>query len=173
MDFSKIKAFAFDIDGVMTDGSILCFNDGDLFRTYDAKDSFAVRMAVMNGYRLAVITGGVSDSIKMRFKTLGIPEEDIFLGCRDKMKYFNSFCERYSLKAEEVMYFGDDLPDLSVIKAAGIGVCPSDACAEAKAAADYIDPYPGGKGCIRHCFEEVMRSQGKWEFEVDYYEKRF
>ena len=114
-----IKAFALDIDGVFTDGSILCTTDGDLLRVYDAKDGFAIRMAVMNGYPVGIITGGSSESIRKRMRASGIPPEDVYLHCRDKMEQFRDFCEKHGLKPEEVMYFGDDVPDIEVLQAAG------------------------------------------------------
>ena len=173
MDFLKIKAFAFDIDGVATDGSILCIPGGDLLRVYDAKDSFAIRMAVMNGYPMAVITGGSSATIRERMVTVGLKPEDVFLRCRNKMEEFMLFCQRYSLKPEEVMYFGDDVPDIEVLRACGCGVCPADAVEEVKAAADYISPFPGGKGCLRDTIEKVMKAQGRWVFDTAEYKKRF
>ena len=173
MDFLKIKAFAFDIDGVATDGSILCIPGGDLLRVYDAKDSFAVRMATMNGYPVAVITGGSSLSIRERMVTTGLKPEDVFLHCRNKMDEFRQFCDRYGLQPEDVMYFGDDIPDIEVIQTCGCGVCPSDAVEEVKAAADYISPFPGGKGCLRDTIEKVMRAQGRWVFDTDVYKKKF
>lgn len=173
MDLLKIKAFAFDIDGVATDGSILCIPGGDLLRVYDAKDSFAVRMATMNGYPVAVITGGSSISIRERMVTTGLKPEDVFLHCRNKMDDFMQFCERYGLQPEDVMYFGDDVPDIEVLQACGCGVCPSDAVEEVKAAADYISPFPGGKGCLRDTIEKVMRAQGRWVFDTVVYKQRF
>ena len=173
MDLLKIKAFAYDIDGVATDGSILCIPGGDLLRVYDAKDSFAVRMATMNGYPVAVITGGSSLSIRERMVTTGLKPEDVFLHCRNKMDEFRQFCERYDLQPEDVMYFGDDIPDIEVIRACGCGVCPSDAVEEVKAAADYVSPFPGGKGCLRDTIEKVMRAQGRWVFDTDVYKKKF
>ncbi len=173
VDFNKIKAFAFDVDGVMTDGGILCDLEGELFRTFDAKDGFAIRMAIMNGYPVAVITGGRSGSIRARFQTSGIPAENVYLGSRDKIVDFQDFCRRFGLSPDEVMYFGDDLPDLDVIRAAGIGACPCDAAEEVLAESDYISPRPGGKGCIRDGFEKVMKAQGRWNFSVGEYKKRF
>ena len=173
MDLLKIKAFAYDIDGVATDGSILCIPGGDLLRVYDAKDSFAVRMATMNGYPVAVITGGSSLSIRERMVTTGLKPEDVFLHCRNKMDEFRLFCERYALQPEEVMYFGDDIPDIEVLQACGCGVCPSDAVEEVKAAADYVSPFPGGKGCLRDTIEKVMRTQGRWVFDTETYKKKF
>jgi len=172
-NWNKIKAFVFDVDGVLTDGGIFADNDGNLFRTFNAKDAFGMRMAAMNGYRLAVITGGRSQSIVKRMKVCGIEAEDVYLGSRDKIKDFNNFCEKYGLAAEEVMYFGDDLPDIPVMKACGAGICPSDAVEEAKEAADYVSPFPGGRLCVRNTLEMTMRSQGKWCLDINVYEQKF
>lgn len=169
----RIKAFAFDVDGVMTDGGILCDLEGQLYRTFDAKDGFAVRMATMNGYPVAVITGGRSGSIRERFRSCGVKEDDVYLGSRDKIADFNDFCRKYSLKSEEVMYFGDDLPDIEVIIAAGIGICPSDAVEDVRNCADWVSDFPGGKGCIRDAFERTMKASGRWVFDVVDYKKRF
>ena len=126
MDLSHIKAFAFDIDGVATNGGVFCNSDGDLLRTYDAKDGFAIRMAVMNGFHVGVITGGSSESIRKRMLTSGVKPEDVFLHCRDKRIQFRQFCERYSLDPKEVMFFGDDIPDIACMKMSGCGVAPED-----------------------------------------------
>ena len=172
-DLTNIRAFAFDVDGVATDGLILCLPDGDLLRQFDAKDGFAVRMAVMNGYPVAVITGGRSESIRKRFLTSGVPADDVYLGSRDKMEDFRRFCARHQLRPEEVMYFGDDIPDIEVIQAAGVGACPADAVEEVRAAADYVSPYPGGRGCLREAIEKVLKLQGRWLFRTDVYKKLF
>lgn len=172
-DLKDIKGFAFDIDGVMTDGGILADLEGQLYRTFDAKDGFAVRMASMNGYPVAVITGARSQSVRARYSGNGIPPEDIYLGSRDKVADFDDFCRRYGLERSQVMYFGDDVPDVPVILAAGIGVVPSDACIEAREAADIVSTFPGGKGCVRHHMEEVMRIQGHWNFDVQVYKNKF
>jgi len=172
-DLSEIKAFAFDIDGVATDGGVFCNGEGDLLRTYDAKDGFAIRMAILHGYPVAVITGGSSESIRKRMVTSGINPEDVFLHCRDKREQFALFCERYSLRPENVMYFGDDIPDVAVLEACGCGVCPSDAVPEAKAAARWVSDYPGGHGCLRQGIEETLKAQGKWTFDAEAYKKRF
>ena len=168
MDFSKIKAITFDVDGVMTDGSLTQFDDGSLVRTFNAKDSFAVRMAATNGVRVGVFTGGNTPGIKARFTTCMVPEEDIHMGCRGKLPLFLEFCEKYGLDPSEVVYVGDDIPDIPVVRAAGIGVAPADAAAEVKAAADYVSPFPGGKGCIRDCVEKIMKAAGKWNFGEGY-----
>ncbi len=172
-DLSSIKAFAFDIDGVATDGGVFCFSDGDLLRTYDAKDGFAIRMAVMHGYPVAVITGGSSESIRRRMVTSGIPADDIYLHCRDKRVEFKDFCQKHNLSPKDVMYFGDDVPDIDVLKKCGCGVCPSDAVEEVKEIADWVSTFPAGKGCLRECIEKTLRAQGKWTFDPDTYKKLF
>ena len=169
----KIKGIAFDIDGVMTDGGIFCMSDGDLLRIFDAKDSFAVRMAAMHGFHTAVITGGRSISIVKRCTGMGVPEDDVHLASRIKSKDLQKFCDKYGMDPSEVMYFGDDLPDIPVIKAVGLGVAPSDAVEEVRQAADFVSPYPGGKGCVRHAIEMVLRAQGQWTFDEALYEKQF
>lgn len=169
----KIKAFAFDVDGVLTDGGILGTLDGELYRTYDAKDAFALRMAHMNCYHLCAITGGRSESILKRLSTCGFKKEDVYLGSRVKMEDFEDFCSRYGLQADEVMYFGDDIPDVPVLKACGCGVCPSDAVDEAKEAADLVSDYPGGKLCVRKTLELVMKLQDRWDVNFETYRKMF
>ena len=169
----KIKAFVFDVDGVLTDGGILSTVEGELYRTFDSKDGFGFRMAYMHGYHLGIITGGNSQSIRMRFRTCGVPPEDIYMNSRKKMDDFEDFCARHSLAPEEVMYFGDDLPDIPVLKACGCGVCPSDAVQEAKDAADYVSDMPGGKQCVRKTLEMVMRQHGTWEVDLEVYYKMF
>jgi len=172
-NLSKIKAIAFDVDGVMTGGEIICDNSGDFLRVYDAKDGFAIRMAIMNGYPVGVITGGASETITKRFLTSGVKPENIFLHCRDKMVEFTVFCNQNGLDPSEVMYFGDDLPDICVMQACGLSMAPSDAVPEVLETADVVSKYRGGKGCIREGIELVMRAQGRWTFDRDVYKKLF
>ncbi len=169
----KIKAFAFDVDGVLTDGGILADLHGELYRTFDSKDSMALRMASLKGYHLAIITGGRSESIRRRFATCGIRPEDVYLGSREKIEDFDDFCSRHGLQADEVMYFGDDLPDIPVMLACGCGVCPSDAVDEVREIAGFISSRPGGRGCARETIEMVLKAQGRWEFDVKAYRKHF
>ena len=171
--FSKITTFVFDYDGVMTDGGILAMPDGDLLRVFDAKDSFGVRMAKMNGLHTGIITGGSSESIIRRFSVCGVDPEDIYLHSRIKVDDFKRFCEKHSLKAEEVMFFGDDLPDIPVMKACGIGVAPADAVEEVRQAADYVSEYKGGHGCVRNAVEMVLKAQGRWQLVDQLYKKLF
>lgn len=172
-DFSKIKAFAFDVDGVFTNGGIFCDLSGELYRTFDSKDGFGVRMATMKGYPCAVITGGRSGSIVARFKTCGVGAEDVYLGSRDKIADFDDFCRKYSLKPEDVLYIGDDIPDLDVLHKCGIGVAPADGVPEVQAAANYLSPCPGGRGCVRDAIEKVLKARGDWNFDVARYKAKF
>lgn len=173
MDLKKIKAFAFDIDGVATDGTLLCSTEGDFLRMYDAKDGFGIRMAAMNGYPVAVITGGSSETIRKRMTASGVKPEDVFLHCRNKMEEFTLFCERYNLLPEEVMYFGDDVPDIEVMEACGCAVCPADAVIDVQKAADWMTDAPGGRGCLREAIEKTLRKQGKWIFNPEVYKEKF
>lgn len=172
-NLDRIKAFAFDVDGVMTGGEIICESSGDFLRVYDAKDGLAIRMATMNGYPVGVITGGSSDTIRIRFIASGVKPENIFLHSRDKMDDFKLFLQRNSLKGDEVMYFGDDLPDLEVMQACGLSMAPSDAVPEVLEAADIVSAHRGGKGCIREGMEMIMKAQGRWIFDTPKYKTLF
>jgi len=168
-----IKAFVFDVDGVLTDGGIFANLDGELLRTFDSKDGFALRMAYMHGYRLGVISGGRSESIRKRVQQCGMKAEDVYLGSRDKIEDFEDFCRKHDLGPEEVMYFGDDLPDIPVMTVCGCGVAPSDAVDDVLEAADHVSTKPGGKGCVRETIEMVMKLQGTWELDVLDYKRKF
>lgn len=163
--FERIKAFAFDIDGVFTDGSILAMPDGDLLRTFNTKDCFAVRMAVDAGYPVAIITGGCSSSLIFRAASLGVTKENLYQMSKDKETDLLHYCKSNSLEPESVAFVGDDLPDIPAIRAAGLGVCPADAVPEVMEAADFVSPFNGGRGCIRHLIESVLKAQGKWVFD--------
>lgn len=157
----KIKAFAFDVDGVFTDGSVQVSTTGDLLRTYNAKDGYAIRYASDKGYPIAIITGGASETIKIRFKMLGV--SDVYLGARHKLPCFEEFCTMYDLKPEEVLYLGDDIPDIEIMEQCGLAVCPADAVAEVKAVVAHISTYEGGKGCVRDIVEQVLKVHDKWK----------
>lgn len=166
----KIKAFAFDVDGVFTTGDVMCLPEtGDLVRTFNAKDGLGLRIAYMNGYTIAIITGGQSGSIEKRFwPTLA---HEVYMGKRDKAPVFIEFCNKYNLRPEEVAYMGDDLPDIPVLKMCGLAACPSDAVQEVKDVCDYVSEYPGGRGAVRNLLEQVLKLQGKWILNPPAYEK--
>ncbi|MBQ7222495.1 MAG: HAD hydrolase family protein [Bacteroidales bacterium] len=164
-ELKDIKAFAFDVDGIFTDGSVLAMPDGDLLRTFNAKDSFAVRMAWMNGFPVGIITGGCSESILNRFKMLGVETENIYMLSRNKIVDLEHFCKRNNLTLDQVAFAGDDVPDIPALKAAGLGICPADAVEEVKQASDIVSEEPGGKRFVRDLIERTLRAQGKWKFD--------
>jgi 3-deoxy-D-manno-octulosonate 8-phosphate phosphatase (KDO 8-P phosphatase) len=164
-DLTKIKAFAFDVDGVFTDGGVLAIGNGDLLRTFNAKDSFAIRTAIINGFPVAIITGGCSESIASRFRTLNVPDADIYQLSKNKLPDLQHFCERHHLQLSEVMFCGDDVPDVPALLEAGIGVCPKDACIEVIEAADIVSDKCGGHQFVRDIVEKTLRAQGMWKFD--------
>lgn len=156
----KINTFIFDVDGVMTDGRIILTSAGDQQRTMNIKDGFALQFAVKQGYKIAVISGGKAESIRQRFVGLGI--HDVYLGVADKIQAYKELCDIYSIKNENVLYMGDDIPDYEVMLQVGLPTCPNNACIEIKNISAYISPYNGGLGCVRDVLEQVMKAQGKW-----------
>jgi len=159
-ELGKIKAFIFDVDGVLSDAKIYLHPEGNLMRSMNIKDGYAIQYAIRKGYIIAIITGGNSESVKMRFENLGV--KDIYLRSRNKLDEFHDLLTTYSLKAENVLYMGDDLPDYKVMKVAGLPTCPSDAVEEIKSISKYISDKKGGEGCVRDVIEQVLRLQGKW-----------
>lgn len=164
-NLKDIKALAFDIDGVLTDGSLIPLADGDLLRVFNAKDSMSMRVAALKGLVTAIISGGDTEALRIRCLHCGIREENLFLGCRGKLPVFQKFCESNGLRPEEVAYFGDDIPDIPLLKACGFGVAPLDAAEDARAAADYVCTRPGGRGAVREVIEMILKAQGKWCFD--------
>lgn len=172
-DWKDIKAITLDVDGVMTDGSLLAYDSHEMVRVFNAKDSFGIRVALMRGLYVGVFSGGETEGVYNRFITCGMSPEDIHLGCRGKIKDFTEFCKLHGLKPSEVLYVGDDVPDVPVLQAAGIGCAPADGARDAVEAADYVCENPGGGGCIREVIEKVMRAKGLWHFEGDEYTSIF
>ena len=157
---NDVNAFIFDVDGVLTDGSLIISESGELLRTMNVKDGFAMKFAIDNGYKIGIISGGTNEAVKKRLNNLGI--EQIHLRSYDKIIHFNDFIKKYDLSSEEILVMGDDIPDIPIIKLAGIGCCPQDAVPEVKAVSDYISQIIGGKGCVRDVIEQVMKIQNKW-----------
>ena len=171
-NLKAIRAIAYDLDGVATDGSIIVSGPTpeDLVRVVNAKDSFASRVAAQKGFIVSVISGGKTEALRTRCLHMGVREENLYLGVRGKLAVFKEFCSRNGLDPSEVAYFGDDIPDTQVLRACGFGIAPADAAEEAKAAADYVTKLPGGRGCIREGIEMIMRAQDKWHFDEDRYD---
>jgi len=156
----QVKAMVFDVDGVLTDSSLIIMPNGELVRTMHMRDSIAMRLAVKNGYQLCIITGGNSQAVKQRLNRLGI--SDIYLKTENKMEAMKEFVALYDLQLSEVLYMGDDLIDYEVMSKVGIPVCPEDAVNEIKSISVYVSPIKGGKGCVRDVIEQVMKVHGKW-----------
>ena len=171
-NLKAIRAIAYDLDGVATDGSIIVSGPTpeDLVRVVNAKDSFASRVAAQKGFIVSVISGGKTEALRTRCLHMGVREENLYLGVRGKLAVFQEFCNRNGLDPSEVAYFGDDIPDTQVLRACGFGIAPADAAEEAKAAADYVTKLPAGRGCIREGIEMIMRAQDKWHFDEDRYD---
>ena len=157
---NQIKAFVFDVDGVFTDGKIYLEPGGEFVRSVDMKDGYAIHHAIKQGYIIGIISGGNSEAVRKRFQFLKIT--DIYMNSKDKKSDFEDFYFKYSLKPEEILYMGDDIPDYEVMKLAGLATCPADAVVEIKSIAEYISNYPGGHGCVRDVIEQVLKLQGKW-----------
>ncbi|GHT61776.1 hydrolase [Bacteroidia bacterium] len=159
-DLLKIKAFIFDVDGVLSPESIPLHPNGEPMRLVNTKDGYAMQLAAKKGFQLGIITGGDSDAVKIRFEKLGF--QHIYIGAKDKIKQFHDFMEKTGLQPEEICYVGDDIPDYEIMKAVGLPACPADAVPEIKAIALYISPKNGGEGVGRDIIEQVLKVHGIW-----------
>jgi 3-deoxy-D-manno-octulosonate 8-phosphate phosphatase (KDO 8-P phosphatase) len=157
---TKIKAFIFDIDGVLGSDKVLMHPNGDMMRTMNIKDGYAMQYAVRKGYKIAIISGGYSETVKIRFEKLGIP--DVYLKSQNKVDDYTDFINKYKLTDEEVLYMGDDLPDYEVMLRVGVPTCPSSAVEEIKSISKYISDKQGGDGAVRDIIQQVLRLHGKW-----------
>lgn len=155
-----ITSLIFDVDGVLTNGDIIASDSGEFLRTFNIKDGYALQLAVKRGYLICIISGGRGLAMQRRFEGLGITE--IFLGVSDKVEVFNSLLAKHNITANEVLYMGDDIPDLKVMQLVGLPTCPSDAVPEIKAISEYVSPYSGGKTAVRDIIEKVLKVQQKW-----------
>ncbi|GAA4753885.1 HAD-IIIA family hydrolase [Flavisolibacter ginsenosidimutans] len=160
--FKPIKAFMFDVDGVLTDGSVILLENGLQARTMNVKDGLALQMALKAGYRVIIVSGGSSEPVRGRLRYLGL--EDVHLGLKDKLKFLEQLKEQYSLDWNEILYMGDDLPDLAVLEKVGLSCCPADAVAEVKSIVKYISPVEGGKGAVRDVIEKVLKVNHHWRY---------
>ena len=158
---TRIKTLLFDVDGVLTNGQVFMMENGEFVRNMYSKDGYALQLAVKKGYRIAIITGGNSQTVKKALESLGI--QDIFLAQYDKLQCYKDYINEHDLKEEEILYMGDDLPDYEVMQRVGIATCPNNSAHEIKEISIYISNKNGGEGCVRDIIEQVMRSQGTWE----------
>ena len=158
--FKNITTVVLDVDGVLTNGDIILMPGMQPVRKMNAKDGYAMQLAVRNGIRMAIITGGRSPEVKERLQGLGIT--DIYLGASSKMESYEDLKMCYDLEDEEILYMGDDLPDYDIMKIVALAAAPQDAAPEIKLVADYVSPVNGGKGCVRDVLEQLLKIQGKW-----------
>ena len=162
---NDIKAFIFDIDGVLTDGTVHIAEDGQLLRQMNIKDGYAMKVAIDKGYPVCIISGGSNEGVRIRLQNLGI--KDIYMATPDKAEKFHEICDAYQLKPEEILYMGDDIPDYLVMQKVGLPTCPQDAVQEIKGISKYISHANGGKGAVRDVIEQVLKVQGKWLDDFD------
>lgn len=160
-----ITTFVFDVDGVLTDGTILLTPEGEMLRTMHTKDGFAMKTAVDAGFNLCIISGGTNEAVRLRLSKLGIT--DIYLGAHNKIEQLSDYMSKHDLKHENILYMGDDIPDYPVMKLVGLPACPQDAVPEIKAISKYVSHKKGGQGCVRDVIEQVLKVHGKWNGSFD------
>lgn len=157
---NDINTFIFDVDGVLTDGTIHVAPNGELLRNMNIRDGYAMKAAVENGYNVCIISGGSNEGVRTRLRNLGLT--DIHLGVSDKVASYKKYIELYNIQPGQILYMGDDIPDFWVMQEVGLPACPQDAAPEIKKISKYISHIHGGKGAVRDVIEQVMKVQGKW-----------
>lgn len=157
---NNIKTVILDVDGVLTDGNLILLPTGEMVRTMNTRDGYAMQLAIKQGIRIAVITGGRDEAVVNRLKYLGLT--DIYVNKRDKVEALEDLLFSYGLDPDEIAYMGDDYPDLAVMNMVGLACCPNDACMDVRKASEYISPENGGKGCVRDLLEQILKVQNKW-----------
>jgi 3-deoxy-D-manno-octulosonate 8-phosphate phosphatase (KDO 8-P phosphatase) len=167
-DLTKIKAFIFDVDGVLSPTLVTLHPSGEPMRIINTKDGYAMQLAAKKGYLLGIITGGDSSAIRMRFENLGF--NHIYTKSKVKMTDFRSFVQKTGLELDEICYVGDDIPDYEIMKTVGLAACPSDAADEIKEISRYISAYAGGMGVCRDIIEQVLKVQDNWMQDEEAFE---
>ncbi len=162
---NQINAFIFDIDGVLTDGNVLLDN-GKYLRTLNAKDSYALQYAAKMGYKIFFISGGSSIEMKQTLENLGATM--VYLESKSKLLVFNKLKIEFNISEENVLYMGDDIPDIPLLSMVGIAACPKDASIDVTRICSYVSPKEGGKGCVRDVIEQTLRVQEKWLLDGAY-----
>ena len=159
-ELKQVKALVFDVDGVLSSSIQTLDSQGNPIRTSNIKDGFSIVHAIKMQYPIAIISGGNTPEVRLRYEKLGVKE--IYQGVKDKVECLNDFMSKHNLKAENVLFMGDDLPDLSIMKVVGIPTCPNDAVQEIKELSKYISDRNGGEGCVRDIIEQVLRAHNNW-----------
>ena len=160
----QITTFIFDVDGVLTNGKVLITSEGDMYREMDTKDGYALKCALDQGFKVCIISGGTNEGVRNRLRALGI--YDIYLGAHQKGEPFQDLLDSYELSPDEILYMGDDMPDIEVMEQVAVAACPQDAVADVKAVSNYISHKKGGEGCVRDIVEQTLRVQGKWRKNI-------
>ncbi|OUR90891.1 3-deoxy-D-manno-octulosonate 8-phosphate phosphatase [Flavobacteriales bacterium 34_180_T64] len=160
-----ISTFIFDVDGVLTDGTITVTTSGEMLRRMNIKDGYAIKTAVDKGFNMCIISGGTNEGVRVRLTGLGV--KDIYLGAHNKIEQLKDYLNANTINLENVLYMGDDIPDAPVMKLVGLPTCPQDAVPEIKALSKYISHKNGGKGAVRDVIEQVLKVQGKWNGSYD------
>ena len=161
-DLKKIRALLFDVDGVLSANVIPMSSEGEPMRTVNIKDGYSLHLAAKMGVLLGIITGGRTEAVRRRFLSLGLKEENIYLGSSVKIHDYRDFRDRFGLQDEEILYVGDDIPDIEVMSTCGLPCCPNDAAPEVKSVARYISYKAGGYGCGRDVIEQFLKVKGLW-----------
>jgi len=159
-ELQNVKAFVFDIDGVLSTQTIALSLWGIPLRTVNLRDGYAIQLAVKKGYRVGVISGANSKEYIKRLKTLGV--NDIYLNSRTKKESMKELVSKWGVDIKTVLYMGDDIPDFEVMKMVGLPACPSDADSEIKQVSVYISDKRGGEGCVRDVIETDTRLHNNW-----------
>ncbi|MFT5942472.1 MAG: 3-deoxy-D-manno-octulosonate 8-phosphate phosphatase (KDO 8-P phosphatase) [Sediminicola sp.] len=156
-----INTFVFDVDGVFTDGTVTITSTGEMLRKMNIKDGFALKTAIQKGYNVCIISGGTNEGVRSRFRDLGVT--DIYLGAHYKQDPLQEYMDVYGITPEQILYMGDDLPDVPVMQMVALPTCPQDAVPEVKEVCKYISHINGGHGCVRDVIEQVLKVRGDWE----------
>ncbi|MEL6918913.1 MAG: HAD-IIIA family hydrolase [Bacteroidota bacterium] len=155
-----ITTFIFDVDGVFTNGSVLITTKGELLRKMSVKDGYALKTALQRGYNVCIITGGTNEGVKNRLKGLGVT--DIYMGAHHKQEPLQEYMDIHDIQSQQILYMGDDLPDIPPMQIVGLPTCPQDAVPEVKEVSAYISHKEGGDGCVRDVIEQVLKVRGDW-----------
>ncbi len=162
--FKAINTFVFDVDGVLTDGTLLVLPNGVMARRMNIKDGYALQLAVKKGYKVVIISGGDSPEVKERLNKLGV--SNVFMKVQDKVEVLENYIQQHKLTKEQVLFMGDDMPDAPALRLAGLPCCPNDAVTDIKEIAKYISPLNGGNGCAREVIEKVMKLHNNWNEDI-------
>jgi len=162
--FQSITTFVFDVDGVLTDGSLFVMPHAVMARRMNIKDGYALQLAVKKGYNVVIISGGNSPEVQERLNKLGV--KDVYMRVEDKSSLLQNFMHLKDIAVSQVLFMGDDIPDYDVMKTVGLPCCPADAVTEIKSISKYISPLTGGNGCARDVIEKVLKLRNDWSIDT-------